>query len=200
MKSIAGALFGFRCFDSLDSAARVDRRGDIPGHFKIGHQLQHPAMKMGSALLALMCGTMLTSTGHAVPQSDDHVLQPAGGDQLPGLTSEEVARFEAGRISYATAFDVKNGLGPIFNGKSCAACHGAEGGSLGTVVTQFGQMINGVFDPMEEFGGLLFMNPVCFERYHNQKNNHGITVKSLHFNLLQTESSLLSLWFIYCGS
>merc|ERR1711965_816905 len=83
-----------------------------------------PALHLGLGLLAALCSVAFPQDGHALPQNDQQELQPAGGDQLRGLTSEEIARFEAGRLAYQQTFSETEGLGPIFNSTSCAACHG----------------------------------------------------------------------------
>jgi CxxC motif-containing protein (DUF1111 family) len=51
----------------------------------------------------------------------------------------------------------ESGLGPIFNNVSCVACHSAPaiGGSSAIVVTRFGRMANGQFDPLASEGGSL---------------------------------------------
>jgi CxxC motif-containing protein (DUF1111 family) len=54
--------------------------------------------------------------------------QRAGQDRqppvpLPGLTAEERARFEEGRRLFEFEFTPRDGLGPVFNARSCAACH-----------------------------------------------------------------------------
>ena len=57
---------------------------------------------------------------------------PAGaGRPLPGLTSDELALFQAGLATFGEVDDVKGGLGPRFNLDSCAGCHAqpATGGS-----------------------------------------------------------------------
>jgi len=45
------------------------------------------------------------------------------GDPLPGLTPDELARFEAGRTAFAHVYTEDEGLGPTFNENSCNACH-----------------------------------------------------------------------------
>src|SRR5712692_5000947 len=45
------------------------------------------------------------------------------GDPLPGLTSAELARFNAGKAVFQRTFDAAHGLGPLFNSTSCAECH-----------------------------------------------------------------------------
>jgi len=45
------------------------------------------------------------------------------GDPLPGLSDEELARFEAGRALFDRVFSVDEGTGPLFNENQCSACH-----------------------------------------------------------------------------
>ena len=47
------------------------------------------------------------------------------GAPVPGLTTQQQALFAAGKATYEKEFTVSEGLGPLFNKKSCAACHGA---------------------------------------------------------------------------
>src|SRR2546428_9979605 len=49
---------------------------------------------------------------------------PAGaGGPLPGLTSAELAFFEAGLAAFLEVEAVKDGLGPRFNLDTCSGCH-----------------------------------------------------------------------------
>ncbi|MBI3875344.1 MAG: c-type cytochrome [Verrucomicrobia bacterium] len=84
-------------------------------------------------------------------------LAPLFGDPLPNLTLEQLAEFADGRDDFEQVETVASGLGPIFNNVSCAACHSAPivGGSSRIVVTRFGRMVNGRFDPLTEKGGTL---------------------------------------------
>src|SRR5262245_61091416 len=79
------------------------------------------------------------------------------GDPLPGLTADELRRFDAGRAAFESVEDAADGLGPVFNGTSCAACHdiGAVGGGSDVVETRFGTITNGAFDPLLALGGSL---------------------------------------------
>ena len=79
------------------------------------------------------------------------------GDALPGLSTAEQALFTAGREEFEAVETVEGGLGPIFNGTSCAACHsaGASGGASANTVTRFGRLVNGQFDPLDALGGSL---------------------------------------------
>ena len=62
----------------------------------------------------------------------------AAGGPLPGLTSAELASFQAGRATFLEVEAVKDGLGPRFNLDSCSACHAqpATGGSSPSVNPQ----------------------------------------------------------------
>jgi CxxC motif-containing protein (DUF1111 family) len=79
------------------------------------------------------------------------------GGPLPGLSADELARFEAGREAFEEVEDVADGLGPVFNGDSCAACHsvGGTGGGSTLVETRFGTRTGRTFDPLEAHGGSL---------------------------------------------
>ncbi len=45
------------------------------------------------------------------------------GDPIPGLTTDQRARFARGSQTFQRVFDPTNGLGPLFNANSCAECH-----------------------------------------------------------------------------
>jgi len=89
------------------------------------------------------------------------VFAPAAGaelgDPIRGLSAEELQRFRDGRTAFETVEDVADGLGPVFNGTSCAGCHnvGATGGGSDTIETRFGRIVDGVFDPLASRGGSL---------------------------------------------
>jgi CxxC motif-containing protein (DUF1111 family) len=50
---------------------------------------------------------------------------------LPGLTTAQLADFNAGLAEFSDVETIADGLGPVFNGKSCAECHAvpSTGGS-----------------------------------------------------------------------
>ncbi|MCP3981571.1 MAG: hypothetical protein GY716_19910 [bacterium] len=87
-------------------------------------------------------------------------LQPRAGEPLLRLTEAELTRFEAGKQAFQTVFEAADGLGPIYNANSCAACHAGPdyGGWSSTSVTLFGND-NGVsFDPLTSEGGLMLQS------------------------------------------
>ena len=74
---------------------------------------------------------------------------------LPDLTPQETAHFMAGLEDFLEVETVEDGLGPVFNGKSCAECHAVPsvGGSEPNVgvarQTRIGRLFNKVFDPLD---------------------------------------------------
>jgi CxxC motif-containing protein (DUF1111 family) len=85
---------------------------------------------------------------------------PQFGDPLPGLTTAQLANFNAGLTQFEEVEDIPDGLGPVFNNVSCVSCHsvGAPGGGSTTTVTRFGRISNGVFDPLAQLGGSLMQS------------------------------------------
>lgn len=82
---------------------------------------------------------------------------PAFGEPLPGLTTEEHQAFEIGLEDFLEVETVEDGLGPVFNERSCAACHSvpAIGGDSAVIETRFGTHTNEQFDPLLSGGGSL---------------------------------------------
>src|SRR5262249_55021875 len=79
-----------------------------------------------------------------------------------GLTDAQLSDFHDGRTEFQQVETVSDGLGPVFNEASCAACHTGPGttvgGTNGRLETRFGRLTNGTFDPMTEFGGSLLQD------------------------------------------
>lgn len=48
---------------------------------------------------------------------------------LPGLTGDQINSFNRGNTAFNAQETPQNGLGPVFNGRSCAECHPNGGGS-----------------------------------------------------------------------
>jgi len=82
------------------------------------------------------------------------------GDPLGGLTAAQLDRFNDGKEEFLAPEEVDEGLGPVFNGRSCAECHSVPiaGGGSDRLVTRFGTITNGVFDPLAQFGGSLIQD------------------------------------------
>ena len=93
------------------------------------------------------------------PQPAGRAIGEAGphGKVLLGLSATQKADFATGRAEFVNVETPEGGLGPIFNDVSCVACHfqGGVGGGSRVVVTRFGRVTDGVFDPLVELGGPL---------------------------------------------
>ena len=101
---------------------------------------------------------------------------PGFGAPLPGLTPDQIRAFSAGLEEFRNAENPASGLGPIFNDRSCAACHSrpAIGGASNILVTRFGKAANGTFDPLTAIGGSLLQDkaiaPGALEHVPQQAN------------------------------
>ncbi len=100
----------------------------------------------------------------------------AFGDPLLGLTGEQLTAFTDGQDNFQEVDTVAFGLGPIFNGKSCAECHSVPsiGGSSEILVTRFGHSTGKTFDPLTSLGGSLLqdfsIDPTGIEHIPQQAN------------------------------
>ena len=86
--------------------------------------------------------------------------QNAFGQPLPGLSPALITTFNEAREEFREVEDVDDGLGPVFNGRSCGECHNVPvlGGGSERVVTRFGTRTNGAFDALTRLGGSLIQN------------------------------------------
>jgi CxxC motif-containing protein (DUF1111 family) len=82
------------------------------------------------------------------------------GDPLPGLGAADLQSFSDGKDEFEQVEDAAEGLGPIFNGKSCAECHKTPvtGGGSDTTETRFGRLVRHKFNPMTSRGGSLLQS------------------------------------------
>lgn len=84
---------------------------------------------------------------------------PPLGAPLPGLGPNEFTAFQNGQQAFLHVRTIAEGLGPVFNGRSCAACHraGAAGGAstdLGiSRVTRIAGIVNGTYNELQFVGG-----------------------------------------------
>ena len=70
-------------------------------------------------LVVSLAAAVFAATGLVVAQS--RAVQP--GDPLPGVTATEFEEFRLGLDDFLEVETAEEGLGPAFNGTSCAACH-----------------------------------------------------------------------------
>lgn len=86
-----------------------------------------------SLALALAAAASASCAPEApAPAHPDQVRGAEPGDPLPGLTAEELARFEAGKAAFSRVFLAEEGLGPVYNENTCNACHSTPGiGGMG---------------------------------------------------------------------
>src|SRR5438445_521713 len=82
--------------------------------------------------------------------------QPALGEPLADLTPEQRAQFLEGKKVFQRVFEPKDGLGPLFNGNSCAECHetpvvGGVGDEVEVHATRF--VAPNSCDPLFQEGG-----------------------------------------------
>lgn len=86
---------------------------------------------MGIRLMELVCIATLA----AEVSSGQAGVEPLPGDPLPGITAQDFERFRLGLEDFAEVETASEGLGPAFNGTSCAGCHSIPAvGGFGTIV------------------------------------------------------------------
>ncbi len=131
-----------------------------------------PTLRLLAAATLLAAGVMTAQPQRGRPQEPAQRPQhnpnppmppppaPVFGSPLAGLTPEQKAAFSVGAEEFENEETPEGGLGPIFNNVSCVACHssGGVGGGSDVVVTRFGRMVNGKFDPLDSQGGSLLQD------------------------------------------
>jgi CxxC motif-containing protein (DUF1111 family) len=116
-----------------------------------------PRARILAAIASLASAGLFAS----VWSGNAQVVEPPLGSPLPGLSSQGRIAFETGKDDFQEVHGREDGLGPVFNGRSCSECHnqGAVGGAGdaldSTSVTRFGKAVMNGFDPMVEAGGSL---------------------------------------------
>ena len=70
------------------------------------------ALVILSALVYAATAVLVAQTGAPLP-----------GDPLPGISAAEFEEFRLGLDDFLEVETAEEGLGPAFNGTSCAACH-----------------------------------------------------------------------------
>jgi len=111
---------------------------------------QRSWLALGAMLLALL-GSMRTS-------GQGQTASPARfGGPLAGISAQEFEQFRVGLEDFLEVEEAEEGLGPVFNGRSCAECHNipAVGGSGTILEMRAGRRdVDGNFDPLP--GGSVF--------------------------------------------
>src|SRR6187431_2967518 len=89
------------------------------------------ALVILSALVFATTAALVAQTGAPVP-----------GDPLPGISAAEFEEFRLGLDDFLEVETAEEGLGPAFNGTSCAACHSvpAVGGMSPIAETRAGRL------------------------------------------------------------
>lgn len=83
------------------------------------------------------------------------------GDPIPELTAAERAAARRGRPLFDAVFEAEDGLGPLFNGSSCATCHiqPASGGSSDRTIRMATRLLpDRSCDDLETLGGPVYQN------------------------------------------
>jgi CxxC motif-containing protein (DUF1111 family) len=84
---------------------------------------------------------------------------PRPGDPLPGLQPTEAAEFHMGLEDFLEVETADEGLGPAFNGTSCAICHSVPaigGGGIIAEIRAGKRNAAGDFEPLDPSGETLF--------------------------------------------
>lgn len=104
--------------------------------------------------LALLAGVVACAASLVAQQR-----QVVPGDPLPGLTPAEFEEFRLGLDDFLEVETSEEGLGPAFNGTSCAGCHSVPAiGGVGVVaeVRAGRRLPSGEFAPLDPAGETLF--------------------------------------------
>jgi CxxC motif-containing protein (DUF1111 family) len=106
------------------------------------------------ALAAILASPLAAGCSDLIDDSASSSDNFALGDAIPGTNA---AAFSAAKANFALTETQQDGLGPIFNERSCSACHanGAIGGAGQQIERRYGTLTNGVFNGLANTGGSL---------------------------------------------
>src|SRR4051794_8561160 len=104
--------------------------------------------------MALAAMMLAGAIGCGNATDDTASEQGALGEALPGTNA---TTFNAARANFGLTETQQDGLGPIFNERSCSACHsnGTTGGAGQNIERRYGTLTNGVFNGLANTGGSL---------------------------------------------
>lgn len=113
-----------------------------------------------SASLSVTLEAQMRRRAVRAPTPAPSPAPPAAGQALAGLTLAQRSAFADGLADFSADEEPGDGLGPLFNERSCAACHSvpAVGGGSTRTVTRFSRRVNGAFDPLTALGGSLMQD------------------------------------------
>jgi len=106
----------------------------------------------------LLCVTAFAAAGCGnAPDDVTSIHSAAVGDNLSGLQVSSADLLDEADEAFRAIEQITDGVGPIFNERSCGGCHleGAVGGSGPNTERRFGRFVNGIFDPLANLGGTL---------------------------------------------
>ena len=105
----------------------------------------------------ILCAAIAFGGCGELPDDTTTTHSAAVGDFLPGLQVSGPDLLDEAEEAFLAVEAITDGVGPIFNERSCAGCHleGAVGGSGPNTERRFGRFVNGIFDPLDELGGTL---------------------------------------------
>jgi CxxC motif-containing protein (DUF1111 family) len=117
--------------------------------------MEETMRRLGLAFAAMLAAPLVGAgcsdlTDDSVGSQDNFAL----GDAIPGTNATQ---FAAAKANFNLTETQQDGLGPIFNERSCSACHanGAIGGAGQNIERRYGTLTNGVFNGLAATGGSL---------------------------------------------
>jgi len=126
--------------------AKTDRRWGV-----------HSRGRAPSVRGLVVMAVLFAGAGCVEQEPDPWSRVTAFGDPRPGLTADELRRFEDGKALFDRVFAPESGLGPLFNENQCSACHTdpAPGGTGEQLVRKATRLPDGTgaCDLLENRGG-----------------------------------------------
>jgi len=133
--------------------------------------------------IRLVFGIVVCAAVACIGKSNDAPVTAEPGQPLPGLTPEQLARFENGKRAFSRVYTPEEGLGPLYTENSCNACHhepetGGGGGEPDTHASRFIEPDS--CDPMVEEGGFVrkgatpLMRPFAADRFEPPAMANGV--------------------------